>query len=240
MEPRGPQARPRPGRRAEGAATPARRAQGPPRPLARDDLPEALDPHARVVRGRDRPTRRLRPLPARGRPPARARRDDQRHGDGALPLPRRDRDPDVRPGGRGAAGRARRHPGDQRVDRLRASLPGARRRDDGQGAARTPVRDSHHVSGGRQQRVRLADDGGGEARDAVRGGRSRGLRAGRGSGEDVSTRSCSPWPPTARSSSTACRRTTARRSPRRFCTGPSRPCGTRRRTAFTPRRPCWR
>jgi ornithine carbamoyltransferase len=38
-----------------------------------------------------------------------------------------------------------------------------------------------------------------------------------------------------RSSSTACRRTTARRSRRRSCTGLAQPCGTRRRTVSTRR-----
>jgi ornithine carbamoyltransferase len=44
----------------------------------------------------------------------------------------------------------------------------------------------------------------------------------------------------ARSFSTACPRTTAKRSPRRFCTAIARPSGTRRRTACTPRKACWR
>ena len=48
----------------------------------------------------------------------------------------------------------------------------------------------------------------------------------------------SPHP--TRSSSTAFRRTTAKRSPRRCSTGRSRPSGTRPRTGCTPRRRCWR
>ena len=53
-------------------------------------------------------------------------------------------------------------------------------------------------------------------------------------------RRSSRWPRPTRSSSTACRRTTARRSPRRCSTGRSRPSGTRPRTGCTPRRRCWR
>src|SRR5215203_360080 len=45
---------------------------------------------------------------------------------------------------------------------------------------------------------------------------------------------------TAQSSSTASPPTMARRSPRTSSTGRSRPCGTRPRTACTPRRRCWR
>ena len=47
-------------------------------------------------------------------------------------------------------------------------------------------------------------------------------------------------PRPTRSSSTACRRTTARRSPRRCSTGRSRRCGTRRRTACMRRKRCSR
>ena len=54
----------------------------------------------------------------------------------------------------------------------------------------------------------------------------------------ASTTRCSIAPPTARSHCTACRPIRARRSPRRSCTAPGRPSGTRRRTAATPRRPC--
>ena len=46
--------------------------------------------------------------------------------------------------------------------------------------------------------------------------------------------------PATRSCSTACPRTTARRSPARCCTGPARRCGTRPRTACTCRRRCSR
>ena len=67
-------------------------------------------------------------LPRRERPPARARRDDPRHGARPLALPGRDHDPDLRAGGRRGARRARVDPGHQRADRRRASVPGARRR----------------------------------------------------------------------------------------------------------------
>ena len=53
-------------------------------------------------------------------------------------------------------------------------------------------------------------------------------------------RAASGAPRPTRSSSTACRRTTARRSPRTCSTGRSRRCGTRRRTACTRRRRCSR
>ena len=93
VEPGGHQDGARPRRRAEGAAAQPRGAPPPSRADARDDLPEAFDANPRLVRGRDQPARRPRPLPARRRPPARPRRDDQGHGRRPLPLPRRDHDP---------------------------------------------------------------------------------------------------------------------------------------------------
>ena len=50
------------------------------------------------------------------------------------------------------------------------------------------------------------------------------------------------WPRRRRSTwcCTACRPTTARRSPTTCCTGRARPPGTRPRTGCTPRRRCWR
>src|SRR5207248_3054692 len=56
----------------------------------------------------------------------------------------------------------------------------------------------------------------------------------------ASTPSSCGAPARRRSSCTACLRTTARRSPRTWRTGPSRRSGIRRRTACTPRRRCWR
>ena len=55
-----------------------------------------------------------------------------------------------------------------------------------------------------------------------------------------STTSSSLSPPNARSSSTACRPTPARRSPPTSSTAPARPSSSRQRTASTPRRPCSR
>ena len=84
-----------------------------------DDLPEALDAHPRLVRGRDDPARRARALPRRRRPPARPRRDAEGHRDGALALRRRDHDPHLRPGRRRGARPSRLDPGDQWPDRPR-------------------------------------------------------------------------------------------------------------------------
>ena len=56
----------------------------------------------------------------------------------------------------------------------------------------------------------------------------------------ASTTPCSTARPPTRWRCTACPRTTARRSPTRCSTVPGRRCGTRPRTACTPRRPCWR
>ena len=55
-----------------------------------------------------------------------------------------------------------------------------------------------------------------------------------------STRRCSPSPIRTRSCSTACRRIPARRSPPTSSTAPAAPSGTRRRTACTRPRRCWR
>ena len=179
LELRGAEDRARPRRRAQGAPQAARAARAPPGPDARDDLPEAVDAHPGLVRGRHRRARRLRALPLRERPPARARRDDQGHGERPRALPGRDHDPHLRAGGRRAARRARRHPGDQRADRLRASMPGTRRPDDDPRAARPALRRAARLSRRRKQRLRLADGRRDPLRDAVRRRHAQGLRAGR-------------------------------------------------------------
>ena len=108
-------------------------------------------------------------LPVGGRPPARARRDDQGHGCRPLPLPRRDHDPHLRAVRRRGARRQRVHSGHQRSDRQLASLPGARRRDDDPRALRPPRGAEGRLPGRRQQRVRVADGRVRQARNGVRG-----------------------------------------------------------------------
>ena len=138
--------RPRPRRPAESAPARARRAPPPRGQVARDDLPEAVDEDARQLRGGDVPAGRHRALPRGRRPAARARRDDRGHGHRSLPLPRRDHDPHLRAGRRGRARRRRGHPGHQRAHRRLPSVPGARRRDDDQGAARRVRRRARRIS----------------------------------------------------------------------------------------------
>ena len=180
LEPRRAPARPRPGRRAEARPEGRRGAASPSGPDARDDLPEALDAHPRLLRGRHVAARRRRALPLRVGPAARPWRERQGHRARALALPRRDHDPHVRPGGRRGARPQRDDPGDQRPDGQLAPVPGARRRDDDPRAAR-PVRGrAAHLPRRRQQRLRVADGRRGEARDALhRRGAAR-LRARRG------------------------------------------------------------
>ena len=272
----------------------ARAARAPPRPHARDDLPEALDADARLVRGRHRPARRPRPLPRGERPPARPRRDDQGHGDRPRPLPRRDHDPHLRAGRRRGARRARRHPRDQRAHRLLAPVPGARRPDDDPRAARPALGRPPRLPRRRQQRVRLADGRRRPASECASSPRRRKATSptptrsppraappcrwaapssssatrrrppasadvlytdvwtSMGQEDEAKRRRAdlagyridddAPHARRARraSSSTACRPTTARRSPRRCSTARSRRSGTRPRTGCTPRRRCWR
>src|SRR6266568_8313727 len=90
---------PRPRRRAEAAPAGPGATPTPPRPDARNDLPEAVDPDARLLRGRHLPAWWDRPPPLRRRPPARPRRDDQGHRYGPLALPRCDHDSQLRAGG---------------------------------------------------------------------------------------------------------------------------------------------
>ena len=148
--------RPRPGRRAEGESGAAAAARGP---HARSSLPEALDPDARVARGRGRPPRRDRALPPGRAAPAGARRVDRGHGACARALPRRARDPHSRARGGGDVRRSRRHPGRQRAHRRGASAAGARRPADDPRALRHARGRARRVGGGRQQRLRLARRG---------------------------------------------------------------------------------
>ena len=85
------------------------RAPPPPRPHARDDLPEAVDADARLVRGRDRPARRHRRSTSRAGDLQLGRGETIRDtADRALALPRRDHDPHVRAGRRRRARRSTR------------------------------------------------------------------------------------------------------------------------------------
>ncbi len=106
------------------------------RPRARDDLRQAVDPHARVVRRRHAPARRRDDHADRRRDAARARRDDRRHRARALPLCRCDHDPHPRPRGAARACRTRHRAGDQRPDAAVASLPDHGRPPDLRGASR--------------------------------------------------------------------------------------------------------
>ena len=97
---------------------------------ARPVLLEALDAHARLLLGRDGAARRRRDPAHAGGAAALARRVAARHGARSLALPRRARRPHARARGARGVGGVGVDPGDQRADRGRASVPGARRRAD--------------------------------------------------------------------------------------------------------------
>ena len=174
---RGHRHRPRPRRPPQGAPEAGDLRQAPREPDARDDLLEAVHADARQLRDRHLAARRHRALPERERPAARARRDDQGHGDRALPLRRRDHDPHVQAVGRGRAGEAFVDPGDQRADGRLPPVPGARRRDDDPRALRRADRRARRLPRRRQQRLPLADGRVREAGRELRRRGSRGLRA---------------------------------------------------------------
>ena len=123
--------------RHEGSpqARPRERRQAARRQDAGDDLRQALDAHARLVRCRDAPARRRRHDAHRPGDAARPRRDHRRHRARAVALCRCDHDPHPRPRSAGRACAARDRPGDQRPDAALASLPGDGRCDDLRGAS---------------------------------------------------------------------------------------------------------
>ena len=124
---------------------------------AGDDLRQAVDAHARVVRRRHAPARRPDHRAHRPGNAARPRRDRRRHRSRAVALRRRDHDP--RPRARHAA-RARaicHRAGHQRPDAALASLPDHGRRDDLRGARRPDPRPQGGVDRRRQQRAHLVD-----------------------------------------------------------------------------------
>ena len=108
--------------RARGTAGPARRQD------AGDDLRQALDPDAGVVRGGDQAAGRRRRRAQHAGHAARPRRDHRRHRARAVALRRCDHDPHRRHEQAAGAGRARHRAGDQRPHRPLASLPDHGRR----------------------------------------------------------------------------------------------------------------
>ena len=124
---------------------------------ARDDLREALDPHAGLLRRRHAPARRRVDHADRPGDAARPRRDHRRHRAGAVALCRRHHDPHARPRRADRARRARDRAGDQRPDAALASLPGDGRRDDVRGASRPDPRQDRRLDRRRQQRADLLD-----------------------------------------------------------------------------------
>ena len=138
---------------AEGGAAVLARAR---RPQRRADLPEALDAHARVLRGRHPRARRPRGRAARRGAAALARRGAARHRARALAPRRRDRGADrARRDARGAR-RAQHRPGDQHAHRAAPPLPGARRPADAARGLRLARRPARRLRRRRQQRRALA------------------------------------------------------------------------------------
>ena len=132
------------GMKADGrgaARAPARR------PRAGDDLRQAVDAHARLLRRRDAPARRRDDHPHRHRDAARPRRDDRRHGARALALCRCDHDPHPRPRCAAGARRARDRARHQRADAALASLPGHGRSAHLRGASRPDRRPQGRLDG---------------------------------------------------------------------------------------------
>ena len=124
---------------------------------AGDDLREAVDAHAGVVRRRHAPARRRGDHADLAGNAARPRRDPRRHRARALALRRRHRDAHPRRRGVGRACAARHRAGDQRPHPPLASLPGARRRHDLRGKARPDPRQDRGLDRRRQQCVDVVD-----------------------------------------------------------------------------------
>ena len=155
--------------RRESAGERARE-QGARRQDAGDDLRQALDPHAGVVRRRHAPARRRGHPADRAGDAARARRDHRRHRARALALCRHHHDPHARPRD-GDRARALRHRAcDQRADPALASLPGAGRRPHLRGASRADPGQDRRLDRRCQQRARLLDARGRALRVPARGG----------------------------------------------------------------------
>ena len=133
--------------------------QPPRRRPHRDDLRQAVHPHAGQLRIGRLDARDAADRPPSRRAPARPRRDDRRHRPRPVALSRRPDRPDVRAGhGRGAVSR-RVDPGDQRPDQRAPPVPGDGRRHDPRGDVRGAGRPSSRVHRRRRQRLPLADPG---------------------------------------------------------------------------------
>ena len=144
--------------RAMKAARDARRARRAARRQdAGDDLRQAVDAHARVVRRRHASAWRRSDLADRAGNAARPRRNAGRHRARAVALCRRHHDPHPRSRVGGRARAPRHRAGDQRPDPTLASLPGAGRRHDIRGKARADPRPHGGLDRRRQQRAGVLD-----------------------------------------------------------------------------------
>ena len=235
---------------------------GGPRPLPRGRRPPARpgrDDQGHGERARALPRRdhdpHLRPGRRRGARRARRHPGDQRPHGLRPPLPGARRPDDDPRAARPALRRAPRLPGG-RQQRLRLA-DGRRRHASGcassprrrRATSRTPTRSPPRARAAVQMggTVELVRDPKEAVRDADvalhgrldehgPGGRGRAAAAPTSPASGSTTRSLGARRRTTPSSSTACPRTTAKRSPRRCSTARSRPSGTRPRTGSTRRR----
>ena len=153
------------------------RRQAARRQDARDDLRQALDAHARIVRSRDAPARRRCRDADRAGDAARPRRDHRGYRARALALCRRDHDPYPQPRSAGRACAARDRSGDQRSDAALASLPGDGRCDDLRGTQGTDQRPHGCLDRRRQQCALVMDACGEELRLPPQGRDAAGTQA---------------------------------------------------------------
>ena len=133
-------------------------------PHAGDDLREAVDPHAHVVRGRHAPARRRRDLPLHARLAARARRAGRGRGAGDLAHVRRDHGAHLRAGDHRALRRHLARAGDQRPDQRVPPLPDPGRRLHLHRAPRPDPRQDGGLDRRLEQRLQHLAAGGGDLR----------------------------------------------------------------------------
>ena len=143
-------------RRAQGAAEGRRALEAARRQGAGDDLRQAVDAHARLLRRRHAPARRRDDHADRHRDAARPLRNHRRHGQGPVALCRRHHDPHHRPCAAARAHRACLRACHQRADRRHASLPAHGRHHDLRGASRPGGRQDLRLDRRRQQRAAFA------------------------------------------------------------------------------------
>ena len=159
------------------ARAPRRRGAAARRQDAGDDLRQAVDPHARLVRRRHAPARRRDHRADRPGNAARPRRDHRRHRARAVALCRCHHDPHPRARHAARARAVRHRAGDQRADAALASLPDHGRRHDLRGARGPDPRPQGGVDRRRQQRAHLVDARRAAVRVRARGRDAAGARA---------------------------------------------------------------